>query len=313
MCKLSVRAKLGIEGLEKKMRLAKLAIILSACLGCIWVILEKTHWFGAQQAHYAIPRHIEYSFTLRNKTNRVVKEADFWTYAPVKQTATQQCVHLETSHPYKLISDDLGNQILHFTFHNFAPYATKIITLKTDLLLSDTPNRVSAKDIPAYLQTEKYCESDDPEISRLAKKLRAAKSLNTAENVFRWVAGNVQYAGYLRHARGALNALRNKKGDCTEFMYLFAALCRANDVPARGVGGYVCSENAVLKPNDYHNWAEFYDNGVWRIADPQRKLFMQNQSQYVAMHVISESPGNPMGDYQRFRFTGEGLKVKMNG
>ena len=262
---------------------------------------------------YTIPRHIEYSFTLKNMTNRLVREAEFWTYAPARQTATQNLVRLESSHPYELITDDLGNQVLHFTVDSLAPYASRIITVKADLLLSDTPNRLAMTNHDDFLEAEEYCESDDPEICRLARRLKAKDPLKTAENVFRWVSGNVQYAGYLRNARGALNALRDKKGDCTEFMYLFAALCRANDIPARCMAGYVLNGNAILKPNDYHNWVEFYDHGLWRIADPQRKNFMDHPSRYIVMRVIGRSPGNPMADDHRFRFTGNGLKAKMNG
>jgi len=222
-------------------------------------------------------------------------------------------VHLEASHPFQVISDDLGNQILQFTFKDLSPYATKIITIEADLLLSDTPNPMQVKDLSAYLRAEKYCESDDPEISQVAKELVGPKPVSTAENIFRWVAGHIQYAGYLREPRGARYALRHKRGDCTEFMYLFAALCRADNIPARCVGGYICPENAVLKPNSFHNWVELRDNGVWKIVDPQRKVFMQVPSHYIAMQVISESPTNPMGDYYRFRFAGDGLRVKMNG
>ena len=262
---------------------------------------------------YAIPRHIQYSFTLHNRTNRLIKGAEFWTYAPARQTSTQQYVHVETSHPYRLIPDDLGNQVLHFTLHDLPPYATKIITIKADLLLSDRPNPVSMKDPGPYLKAEKYYESDHPEILRLAAELKASESVKTAENIFRWVSGNVKYAGYIRNARGALYALREKRGDCTEFMYLFAALCRANNIPARGMAGYASNGNAVLKPNDYHNWAEFYVDGAWRIADPQKKIFIDNQARYIGMQVMGQSPENPMGHYQRFRLSGDGLNVKMNG
>ena len=298
------------------MRPKKFWVILCACLACLClvaigiVIISRSI---TPEPAYTIPRHIQYSFTLQNRTNHLVKEAKLWTYAPVKQTATQQCMNVEASHPFQVISDDLGNQILHFTFRNLPPYAAKIITIKAELLLSTTPNNVSVRDLRAYVKAEKYCESDNPEISRLAAKLKAPEPDKTAENIFRWVASSVRHSGYLRNPRGALYALRNKKGDCTEFMYLFAALCRASKIPARGMGGYLARENAVLKPNAYHNWAEFYHDGVWRIADPQRKIFMQNQSHYIAMQVLAQSPANPMGNFHRFRCAGEGLKVKMNG
>lgn len=264
------------------------------------------------ESTHPISRQIQYSFTLQNKTNRLLKEAEFWTYAPVRQTSVQRCVRLEASHPYQLILDDLGNQILHFTLNNLPPYATKIITIKADLALSDTPNMIPIQDLQPFLRAEDYIESDDPGLSQFAKRFKAPNPTKIAEDIFHWVADNVQYAGYLKNDRGALYALRNKKGDCTEFMYLFVALCRVNHIPARGIGGYVYSENNILKPDAYHNWEKFYDDGVWKIADPQKKVFMQIQSNYIAMRLIGESPRNPMGKLHRFQFTGNGLKVKMN-
>jgi hypothetical protein len=47
-------------------------------------------------------------------------------------------------------------------------------------------------------------------------------------------------------------------------------------------------------------------------ADPQKKIFTQNQSDYIVMRVIGESSKNPMGKFHRFRFEGDRLSVKMN-
>jgi len=284
------------------------------CIALFWAITRKNedipHRLPAP--NYSIPRQIRYSFTLQNTTNQLLRNAEFWTYAPVKQTPTQRCVSLETSHPYELILDDLGNQILYFKFDTMPPYATKIITIKADLELSNTPNRSIVPDIQRFLQVEKYIESDAPELLRLAEKLKDQEPVRIAENIFRWVADHVQYTGYLSNDRGALYALRNKQGDCTEYMYLFTALCRANHIPARGIGGYVSSKNTVLKPSDYHNWAEFYEDGAWRIADPENRVFMEKPSHFIAMRVIGESKKNPMRNSHRFRYAGDGLKVKMN-
>jgi transglutaminase-like putative cysteine protease len=264
------------------------------------------------ETSYSIPREIQYSFTLQNKSNHLLNKAEFWTYAPVKETSTQHCLKLEASRPYELILDDLGNQILYFRFDDLPPYSTKIITIKATLTLSEMPNPISMGNINAFLRADKYIEIDNPELFQFSKNFKDLTPVKTAENIFRWVADNVYYAGYMRDERGALYALKNKRGDCTEFMYLFAALCRANNIPARGIGGYVCAENTILKPGSYHNWAEFYDDGSWKIADPQKKSFMQNQSHYIATRIIGESAKNPMGEYNRFRFEGEGLKVTMN-
>jgi transglutaminase-like putative cysteine protease len=261
---------------------------------------------------YSLPREVQYGFTLQNKTNRLLEEAEFWTYAPVKKTAAQQVIKLETSHPYKLITDDLGNQILYFEFQNLPPFSTKIIKIKAFLELFSIPNKVAIHDLQPFLQPEKYIESDNPELIGFANKFMSAGPVNTAKNIFRWVADNVEYTGYLKDNHGALYAFKNRKGDCTEYMSLFVALARANNVPSRGIGGYITTANAILKPYEYHNWAEFYDDGVWKIADPQNKVFMQDQSHYIAMRIIGESDNNPMGDFDRYRYAGDGLNVKMN-
>jgi transglutaminase-like putative cysteine protease len=293
-------------------------------LAIVWISITGNPGEGlaTSQTGYTIPRHIEYGFTLQNTTNSVLKEAALWVYAPVKQTAAQQSVNVDASHPFQELSDDLGNVILYFHFSDLPPYATKILTVRADLLLSETPNVTplpsregpgEGENLSPYLQPEPYCESDDSEIQQLAKHLIAAEPIETARNIFQWEIENITSSGYLKNPRGALYALHHQQGDCTEFMYLFVALCRAAGIPARGLGGYVYAKNAILKPADYHNWAEFYVDGVWHIADPQRKIFKQNQSHYLVMRVIGAvADDHPMGHYRRFRYVGEGLKVRMN-
>jgi hypothetical protein len=296
----------------KKALICTLSIVLLS--GMIWIFIAKLGFIANVEknlTHYSIPKQIHFSFTLQNTTNRMIKKAEFCTYAPVKQTATQKCVQIRSSHPYRLVNDDLGNQILHFTFNNLPPYAAKIITIKTDLLLSRNPNPLPEDLLQRYLGPEKNIESDDADINRLAQKLKVSNRLITAQNFFCWVADNVHYTGYMHKARGARYALAYRKGDCTEFMDLFVALCRADRIPARGIGGYVVKAGAILKPARYHNWAEFYDDGAWHLADPQNKAFMQNHTDYIAMRIISASADTSLAGFSRFSFKGEGLKVSM--
>ena len=95
---------------------------------------------------YSIPRQVQYHFTLQNKSNRLLKQTEFRTHAPVKLTATQHCSRIQSSHPYKLTTDALGNQILNFTFDEFLPYATRIVTVTADLLISNRANPLPEQD-----------------------------------------------------------------------------------------------------------------------------------------------------------------------
>ena len=265
-----------------------------------------------QAAGYTIARNIQYSYTLQNKTNRVIEKAEFWAHAPVRLTASQRFRDLTANYPFQLISDTYGNQVLHFTFEKLAPYAARIITIKATLMVSRSANETAAEPEAADLQPENYIESDHPAVRRLAAKLRESDAMATITAVFNWVAGHVRYSGYAAQDRGALYALRHQKGDCTEYMDLFVALCRASGLPSRRVGGYLSPEDRVLNGREYHNWAEFYENGVWKIADPQNKVLMQNQSDYIAMRIIRGSEENPLNGYNRFRVEGQGLVARMN-
>jgi transglutaminase-like putative cysteine protease len=190
-----------------------------------------------------------------------------------------------------------------------------MLTVQADLLLATTPQpmMLTEEDASRYLTPEPYCESDSADMVTLAQQLKTDTERETVRKIFQWVTSNVQYAGYIKNPRGAAYALTHGKGDCTEYMYLFVALCRAAGIPARGLGGYVVDRNAMLRPQAYHNWAEFYLNGVWHVADPQKQIFMDNQAHYLAMRVIGDTPDDhPMQGYQRFRYAGEGLRVGMN-
>lgn len=294
----------------KRAALFQVAICLAWVLLAVWQVKAEGQTFPSDPL-YPILKDIQYGFTLRNRTNRLVKEAQFWTTSPVKRSSTQKCLALEVSHPYRLIEDDLGNQVLYFRFENLAPHEIKQITISFRLGLTDRPNPVPLNKDSRFLKPEPCIESDHPEIRRLAEKLAASTPQETAEKIFRWVAGSIHYAGYLREPLGALYALKNRQGDCTEYMALFTALCRANGIPARGLGGYVLLESGKVAPASYHNWAEFYQGGAWNLSDPQRKIFMKNPSQYLAMRIIGGSSSSPMGDAQRFRSSREDIEVKM--
>ncbi len=257
--------------------------------------------FAYSENKDTVLRVIRYDFSLRNTTGQAIPKAKFWAYAPVKENSTQKVIELKTSYPYELSVDDKGNQVLYFTFADIPPYTDKIITIEAKLLLSKKIKKNKTSDSKIYLKPEKYIESDNPEIMLVSKGLKGRTVVKSAENIFKWVTENIKDAGYMEEPRGAFFAFKNKAGDCTEQAYLFVALCRANNIPARVIGGYVCANNKVLKPEEYHNWAEFYYVGKWRLVDPQKKVFMDKQPDYIAMEITSESNNNLMKQYHRFR------------
>lgn len=276
----------------------------------VLVILPATR-LESSSADFPTVRQIQYGFSLRNTTNRVLRHIEFWTYAPVPKNSIQMRLNLEASYPYRLLTDGMGNHVLHFSLADLPPYGTRILSISALVSFSDRSSAIPLEDPNPYIVPEEYIESDNPDIRRVAAGLIDTSLATTAERIFRWVSEHIQSYEYSGKDRGALFALRNRRGDCSEAMHLFVALCRAAGIPARGIGGYVHGSSTILDPEAYHHWAEFHTDGAWHVADPQRKVFCEEQHRYCAMRIIGRTTGNPLGNYHRFRFIGDGLEVLM--
>lgn len=273
---------------------------------------DTVHDIAGPDAAYPVSRRVQYGFTVQNRSNRLIETAELWAYAPVRQTPTQKTLRLLTSDPAERTEDELGNQILHFSFANLPPRAIRVVRVRAELALCEGGGEATPTDPQTFLGPEPRIEADHPEIVQLASRLQNAESAATARNVFRWVVSNITYAGYLGDDRGALYALRNRKGDCTEFAYLFVALCRAAGVPARAIAGYVVAEDGLLRREAYHNWAEFHDGTTWQLADPQGGRFMEHPAQYLATQILGAPPGGPLANAHRFRCQPAELDVRWN-
>lgn len=284
-------------------------IILLIAISIISVI-----FLGDKKTDYDIERTLRYSFTLQNKTNTILKNVDFWVYAPVKETSNQKTNSITSSHKYDLTEDELGNQVLHFKIPQFAPYASKIVKLETKLHLAVQPikQKITNKDI--FIKAEKYVEVDNAQIKTIAMQFQSPDKLKNAQNTMNWVHQNIKYAGYIEDDRGALYALKSRKGDCTEYMYLYTALMRSQGIPVRNMGGYVYGENKVLKAEDFHNWSEIYLNGKWQVVDPQNGKFLEKQNNYIAFRVISDKIDKNLAptNTQRFAISHPDIAVKIN-
>jgi transglutaminase-like putative cysteine protease len=262
---------------------------------------------------YPIKRRVRYSFTLQNTTAGVLEGPSLTTYAPVRQTSAQRLEKLSASVPAEAIMDPLGNQLLVFRIDQLAPFASKVIQVEAELALADrpVPQPIPPDVQPSFTQPERFVEADDAEIKNLAQALKGPDAKSSARSIYNWVRKNIAALPFTPEDRGARQALRLKAGDCTEQAYLFVAIARAAGVPARVLGGFVMPESGVLDPRDYHNWAEYYFEGSWHLADPEQGRFSEKGSRYVALRIVSSRVPNQLGDNHRYEVTGRGLTVSM--
>lgn len=261
---------------------------------------------------YPIRKVIQYSFNIQNTASEVLSDVSFSVYAPVEKTATQKLIKFDASHPYEISKDAFMNQVLTFTFDRIAPYETRIIKIRAELALADASNVFLQIKPGQFLGAEKYIEIQAPELIARAESLKRDNQYDTARAIYDWVSNYLEYKEYIEEDRGALYALDQKQGDCTEYMYLFSALARINGIATRSIGGYVYSGNATLSARDYHNWVEVFMDDKWHIVDPQKRVFMTEQSNYIAMRVISEESTGLLGNSHRFSYSNSNIKVVMN-
>jgi hypothetical protein len=96
--------------------------------GAIYLWLRPAPGPALPEPRYEVPKTIAY---------------EFWTQAPVRQTATQRCCErLETSIPFETETDAAGNQVLHVRLAPIPPYAVRVIRVTAELHMARAPNRL---------------------------------------------------------------------------------------------------------------------------------------------------------------------------
>jgi len=74
---------------------------------------------------------------------------------------------------------------------------------------------------------------------------------------------------YASTTNTAMSVCENGKGVCRDFMHLAVTMCRAMNIPARYVTGYLGDIGIAPSPSpmDFSAWFEAYLGGKWRTFD----------------------------------------------
>jgi transglutaminase-like putative cysteine protease len=127
---------------------------------------------------------------------------------------------------------------------------------------------VSVENLPneaiIYTLPSRYCESD--KLSNLAFEITQNLPLGypQVEAIRKWVKNNLTYEyGRSSSSTSAFDVSISRTGVCRDFTHLCLALCRALNIPARMVVGYLYD----LKPMDLHAWFEAFVGDKWYTFD----------------------------------------------
>jgi len=123
-----------------------------------------------------------------------------------------------------------------------------------------------------HLLASRYCESDA--LAPVAAELFGAGPAGwpLAQAICDWVHQNVRFRyGSSDPTTTARDVFARREGVCRDLAHLFVAFCRAMNLPARYVFGYLPDLFVEPPPDpmDFCAWAEVYLDGRWWTFDPR--------------------------------------------
>jgi transglutaminase-like putative cysteine protease len=189
---------------------------------------------------------------------------------------------LEPEVPIHVYKDDFGNEVWRWT----APAGILRVRYDAILDVSPAPDPV-LPDLPAALVEtlpddmllftlpSRYCPSDL--VLEEAWRLFGATTPGwpRVQAICDWIHENITY-GYEQSVSttSGYDAYQNREGVCRDFAHIAIMFCRALNIPARYVCGYLpdIGVPADGRPMDFHAWFEAYLGGDWRTFDARHNI-----------------------------------------
>lgn len=142
----------------------------------------------------------------------------------------------------------------------------EVFTEHIDENLQETPVSQVPDQIFHYLMPTRYCESDV--MGATAQQLFGNEQPGVARvrKVIAWIQDSIAYRpGSSTSTTTAHDVFVQRAGVCRDFAHLAITFCRALNIPARLVVGYVWFNEP---PQDFHAIFEAWIGGRWVLFDP---------------------------------------------
>jgi len=227
-------------------------------------------------------QELEFSNQFRNYGPGVVTEVDIYLALP-RDLPNQ--VLLDTLSfsppPTDFVTDQWDQKMAHYRYENVAPgdIVTVAMTARAELYQTRFfifPDRVGNLDnIPAdinkmYLVDGSKYWIDDPTIANAVATVIGDETncYRIARRLFDYLIDQMEY-----ELSGGWNVaptvLARGNGSCSEYSFVYIALCRAAGLPARYAGSVAVRGDDASTDQVFHRWVEVYlPNYGWIPVDP---------------------------------------------
>lgn len=183
--------------------------------------------------------------------------------------------HIHPAVPVEEFVDLYGNLCQRLVmppgeFHVFVQYRVQV----PDFVPVDTyAPIVPVEELPAevmhFLLPSRYCQSDLLQDLALTVVGNSFRNYQQVSIIHDWIHQELHYVRESSDtSTSALETVQMKRGVCRDFAHLGIALCRARNIPARMVVGFLQG----LEPMDLHAWFEAYIGGRWHTFDATQPL-----------------------------------------
>ncbi|MBN2359201.1 MAG: transglutaminase [Deltaproteobacteria bacterium] len=188
-----------------------------------------------------------------------------------------------TPRPTEFRTDPWGQRVARFHVENVAAGATASAQLKAKLRAWDVrwviyPDQVKPLSwIPVDVRKRYLADAPKFDLKNPIITAAVKEAVGSERNPY-WIARKIyrhlhQKMHYERIGGWdvAPKVLARGAGSCSEYSYVYIALCRAAGLPARYVGSLVVRRDAASFDDVYHRWVEIYLPPYgWVPVDPSR-------------------------------------------
>jgi transglutaminase-like putative cysteine protease len=197
--------------------------------------------------------------------------------APLPYDSELRVERWETDADHHGYLDIYGNRCERFTIpageSRIAYEADVALTWPTDLIVPGTPETpimVLPDEYLGFLMPSRFCLPDELGHEAWQRFGNLEPGWERVQAIVDFVHGHLEWvAGASNPWTTAVDAYRAGQGVCRDFAHLAITLCRALNIPARYVFGYIPEIDVPLpaEPMDFAAWFEVYLDGAWYTFD----------------------------------------------
>lgn len=228
-------------------------------------------------------QQVEFTVAVRNYGSSALARLDMYLALPSKHPTFALTSRLRLlKKGARMVTDRWGQKVAHHRLRNVRG-ATVTVGWKATARLFDVryfpwPHKIGRRtQIPAKIRRRYLADGAKYQLKNKVIQKAVKRAVGKEKNPY-WIARRIyRYIHRRVHYKlsGGWNVaprvLTRGSGSCSEYSFLFIAMCRAAGIPARYVGAVVVRRDAASWDDVYHRWVEIYlPRFGWLPVDPSR-------------------------------------------